>query len=49
MNWRGLLETLTITLAALAAALGLFCLFIFVYAYLDKGTVVSPAELCANR
>ena len=46
MHWRGLLEILTITLLALAAALGLFCLFIFLYVYIDKGTVVSPAELC---
>src|SRR5947209_4567096 len=39
MNWRGLLETLTITLAALVSSLALFGLFMLAY----KG--VSPLDL----
>ncbi len=46
MNWRRPLEILTITLGALVASLGLFCLFILVYGYIDKGIIVSPGELC---
>ncbi len=45
MNWRGLLETLLITLAALACSLIVFTLFIMVYSRLAMDDPVSPNEL----
>ncbi len=42
MNWRGMLETLVITVAALALSLGLFALFIFV----TKGA--TPQQLYSS-
>ncbi len=46
MNLRGLLETVLITLAALACSLLLFSLFILAYSRLALDEPVGPSELC---
>ncbi len=46
MNWRGSLESVAITLAALAGALVLFCLFIMAYTAIAADKMVMPGELC---
>ncbi len=45
MNWRSLLETLTMTLTALVGALVLFCLFILAYSAVGLPKVVMPNDL----
>src|SRR4051812_16455062 len=45
MNWRGLLETLTITLAAIVSSLLLFGLFIWGYNLWASGKNVSPLDV----
>jgi simple sugar transport system permease protein len=45
MNWRGLLETLVITLAALVGALLLFSLFILTYSAFAMDRTVWPMQL----
>jgi simple sugar transport system permease protein len=47
MNWRGLLETLLFTVAALAGALLLFSLFIMAYSRVAMDEMVGPRELCS--
>ncbi len=45
MNWRGLLESLTITLAAIASSLLLFGLFLWAYNLWANNKTVSPLDL----